>query len=111
MPFDAALRRAGELLAGARHTEAPDPVQLAAGVLKLFIADQLDLALAGTGDWLRTSPPPAPSPLMRHQARHALPVVNRWHENVGLSPEQRRWLAGEPVLVDEAAMVRTGLAV
>ena len=48
---------------------------------------------------------------MRHQARHGLPVVNRWHENVDLSAEQRRWLAGEPVLVDEAAMVRTGLAV
>ena len=109
--FDAALRRAGELLTAGGFAEAPDAAQLAAGMLKLFTADQLDLALAGTGDWLRTSPQPAPSPLMRHQARHALPVVNRWHENVGLSPEQRRWLAGEPVLVDEAAMVRTGLAV
>ncbi len=109
--FDAALRRAGELLAAGGLAEPPDPAQLAAGMLKLFTVDQLDLALAGTGAWLRTSPQPAPSPLMRHQARHALPVVSRWHENVELSPEQRRWLAGESVLVDEAALVRTGLAV
>ena len=109
--FDAALRRAGELLAAGGLAETPDPAQLAAGMLKLFTADQLDLALAGTGEWLRASPHPAPSPLMRHQARHGLPVVNRWHENVDVSADQRRWLAGEPVLVDEAALVRTGLAV
>ena len=111
LAFADALRRTGELLAAAGLAETPDPAQLAAGMLKLFTADQLDLALAGTGEWLRASPHPAPSPLMRHQARHGLPVVNRWHENVELSAEQRRWLAGEPVLVDEAAMVRTGLAV
>ncbi len=109
--FDAALRRAGELLAAGGLAETPDPAQLAAGMLKLFTVDQLDLALAGTGEWLRASPHPAPSPLMRHQARHGLPVVSRWHENVDVSAEQRRWLAGEPALVDEAAMVRTGLAV
>ena len=109
--FDAALRRAGDLLAVGGLAGTPDAALLAAGMLKLFTADQLDLALAGTGEWLRTWPQPAPTPLMRHQARHGLPVVNRWHENVDLSAEQRRWLAGEPVLVDEAAMVRTGLAV
>ena len=109
--FGSLLRRAGGLLAASGIAETPDPALLAAGMLKLFTADQLDLALAGTGDWLREPPHPAPSPLMRHQARHGLPVVNRWHENVELSAEQRRWLAGEPVLVDEAAMVRTGLAV
>ena len=111
LAFDAALRRAGELLAAAGLAETPDPAQLAAGMLKLFTADQLDLALAGTGEWLRTAPHPEPTPLMRHQARHGLPVANRWHENVDLSADQRRWLAGEPVLVDEAALVRTGLAV
>ena len=109
--FEAALRRAGELLAASGIAETPDPALLAAGMLKLFTADQLDLALAGTGEWLGSAPHPAPSPLMRHQAQHGLPVVNRWHENVDLSAEQRRWLAGEAVQVDEAALVRTGLAV
>ena len=111
LAFDAALRRAGELLAAGGLAETPDAALLAAGMLKLFTADQLDLALAGTGEWLRTPPHPEPSALMRHQARHGLPVVSRWHENVELSAEQRRWLAGEPVPVDQAAMVRTGLAV
>ncbi len=109
--FEAALRRAGELLAAGGNAEPLEPERLAAGMLKLFTVDQIDLALAGAGEWLRTAPNPAPTPLMRHQARHGLPVVNRWHENVELSEAQRRGLVGDSVPVDEAALVRTGLAV
>lgn len=111
LPFDEVLRRAGELLTAGGIAETPDPAQLAAGMLKLFTVDQIDLALAGSGEWLRNSPYRAPSPLMRHQARRALPVVSRWHENVELSAAQRRGLAGDSDLVDEAALVRTGLLV
>jgi hypothetical protein len=35
--------------------------------------------------------------------------VNRWHETVELSDDQRRFLGGEMVQVDEEALRRTGL--
>jgi len=82
------------------------------GVAKLFAIDQCDLLLLGEGGWLTCgSPTPAPSALMSYQVRAGLHVTNRWHEVVELSPEERRWVAGEGPAANEAALIRTGLAV
>jgi SAM-dependent methyltransferase len=111
LPFPAALSRAAELL---RQTGQPDTIDaglLAAGIARLFTIDQCDLLLTGDGEWLRVSESPAPTPLMRHQAAHDLAVTNRWHENVELTTDERRWLAGEAVTVNEAALLRSGLGV
>jgi len=88
-----------------------DSGPLALGLVRLFKIDQCDLLLAGDGQWLRPAEAPAPSPLMRHQARAGLHVTNRWHEVVELTEEDRRWVAGDAHSPREAALVRTGLAV
>ncbi len=108
--FQAALERAGELLRSGNFADTPDRAQLAAGAIKLFTVDQMDLALSGHGDWLQTSPLPGPSALMRYQARGGFSVVNRWHDNIEVSADQRRWLAGEsPQRGDDPAMAKVGL--
>jgi SAM-dependent methyltransferase len=84
---------------------------LRTGVGKFFALDQVDLLLAGDGAWLRDRTPPAPSALMRHQAAQALPIVNRWHETVTITAQEKRWLAGAPVPVDTARMRNAGLLV
>ena len=110
LAFRDALVRAAELLRASGQPDVVDAAPLAAGLLRLFTLDQCDLLLAGEGGWLHAAPPPTPSPLMRHQARHDLPVVNRWHHVVELSPEDRRWVAGEAASVNESALIRSGLA-
>jgi SAM-dependent methyltransferase len=109
VPFSDACARAAALLAQANIPASLDPDLMAHGVLKLFAIDQLDLMLAGSGDWLATSPTPASSPLMRALARRGLPVVNRWHETVSLSAAERQNLAGEVAAADAAPLVRSGL--
>ena len=109
--FARAVSRAAELLRQHGLPDALDSAPLAAGLVKLFAIDQCDLLLAGDGQWLRLAPAPAPSPLMRHQARTGLHVTNRWHEVVELTDEDRRWVAGEVASPRESAFIRTGLAV
>jgi hypothetical protein len=94
-------------LAGA--TEPIDEELLAKGVLKLFTADQCDLLLntsVSSASVLRGS---GESKLIRHQASQGLPIVNRWHETVDLTPDQRRFLAGEAASADEDALRASGL--
>jgi SAM-dependent methyltransferase len=105
--FGDACKRAGDLLRIAGITAPMDEALLRTGVLKLFTADQLDLVLAGSGEWLRQKP--APSPLMRWQAAHRFGVASRWHETVALSENDRRWLAGEDIPGVAEALLRTGL--
>ena len=111
LPFAEALWRAADLtgLTGARVM--PEEAPLALAVAKLFAADQCDLLLLGGAAWLNCSANPVPTPLMRYQALTGSPVTNRWHENVDLTPEERRWVAGEGPALNEAALIRTGLAV
>jgi hypothetical protein len=90
--------------------EIPQPGPLAEGLAKLFTFDQCDLLLAGGGEWLHLSPDPAPSSLMRYQARTGRQVTNRWHENIDLDEPDCRWVAGQVVSTREAALVRSGLA-
>ena len=70
-----------------------------------------DLPMPGSGAWLQSSESSAPTPLVRHQAQQALPIVNRWHETVELSANEKRWLAGAEVRVDEERLARRGLLV
>jgi hypothetical protein len=111
LPFAAALARAAELLDQTGAPSVIDPGPLAIGMAKLFAADQCDVMWLGAGDWLTCSPTPAPSTLMRFQARSGLHVTNRWHEIAELSADERRWVAGEASAVNAAALIRTGLAV
>ncbi len=109
VPFTVAIRRARELLAAAAITEEIDEGLLAKGILKLFTVDQCDLILSNDRDWFSSAERLQPSRLMRYQAGNDLPVVNRWHESVELNDEQRRFLAGDAAIVDEAALRKTGL--
>lgn len=109
LPFPAALARAAELLQQSGQSMAADSAQLAAGVAKLFSIDQCDLLLTGDGTWLQWSDLPAPTALMRFQAAHGHEVTNRWHENVAVTSDERRWLAGEAVEVNSQALLRSGL--
>jgi hypothetical protein len=67
--------------------------------------------LCGDGDWLRNSNPPGPSRLMRYQAKKELPLVNRWHESVELTPDGRRALTDVAARLDETTLMRAGLLV
>ncbi len=111
IPFPEAIARATELLRQSGHPGEPDAAQLAAGVARLFSIDQCDLLLTGDGRWLRTAERPRPSPLMRFQAERGFAVANRWHENVAVTMDELRWLAGEEVEVNEEALIRSGLGV
>lgn len=108
--FPAAMARATYLLREAGYDEPFQPGPLTEGVARLFAIDQCDLVLAGTGEWLHLSPQPAPSPLMRYQARAGYKITNRWHETVQLEEADRRWVAGEGSSERESVLVRTGLA-
>ena len=97
------------MIATAGFTEEIDDRLLAKGVLKLFTVDQCDLILSTEREWFSSSGSFQPSALMRYQANHQLPVVNRWHETVELGTDQRLFLAGHELAVDEEALRRTGL--
>ncbi len=78
---------------------------------RLFALDALDVMLCGDGAWLRKSAPPSLSLLMRHQAENDLPLTNRWHEPVALTPEGKRALVDPSVRPDETLLARAGLLV
>jgi hypothetical protein len=48
---------------------------------------------------------------MRHQAAHDLPLMNRWHEPVALTPEGKRTLIDPSARADDATLERAGLLV
>lgn len=78
---------------------------------RLFALDALDVMLFGDGDWLKRSPNPALSALMRYQAENDLPLTNRWHEPVALTPEGKRALINPSVQPDAVALSQAGLLV
>jgi hypothetical protein len=46
---------------------------------------------------------------MRHQAANDLPLTNRWHEPVALTPEGKRALIDPANHPDPIALMRAGL--
>lgn len=104
-----ARHRAEDLLRrGNLPTEIDDDF-MAVALFRLFALDQLDLMLAGNGEWLKTNPKPTVSALVRHQAQQALPIVNRWHENMNLNATEKRWLAGAAVRLDTDGLSTSGV--
>jgi len=46
---------------------------------------------------------------VRYQAQQALPIVNRWHENMNLTATEKRWLAGAPVRIETDGLSASGV--
>lgn len=81
--------------------DAPiDELQLIRAVCRLFAIDGVDLLLAGTPNWLAAAEPARLSPLVQFCARENLPLINRWHQTVDLSDDERRWIAKGEGVVD-----------
>ena len=78
---------------------------------RLFALDALDVMLCGDGAWLGKNAKPSLSPLMRYQAEHDLPLTNRWHEPVTLTPEGKRALIDPSARPDRTALESAGLLV
>ncbi len=95
LPFAALLAKACEIMTPHALAAAPTEALAQDFFGQLLALDAVDLLLAGGGDWLRLSPAPAPSPLMKLTAARGWPVTNRWHEPVGLTEAGRHWLAGD----------------
>ena len=110
VPFTDLLAKTNTLLASASLPAVEDPSSLCHFFLRLFSLDALDLLLAGDGEWLALSERPAPSPLMRGEARQGLQVTNRWHETIALTVEGARSLAELQGTANPAA-IDAGLAV
>lgn len=77
--FAVAVERAHQALSTTGVQAELNEDLLCHALAKLFTIDQLDLLFTGSTAWLNS---PEPTPLMRYQAEHSLPVVNRWHETV-----------------------------
>ncbi len=107
VPFPEAVENANRFLRQVGLPTIGDDADLCAEVARLFAEDAVDLVL--TGAWLRTSEPAGPSALMKYQAAHDLPLANRWHEPVGLTPEGRRALVDTAHPPGEAALQQAGL--
>ena len=107
--FAEATERANQRLAAARLPPAWNFAHVSALIYRLFALDALDLVLAGNGEWLKPRTPAAPSPLMRYQVAQGLPLTNRWHEQVAVTPEGARALSDEGSAVDEAVLAQAGL--
>ncbi|HET6409924.1 MAG TPA: class I SAM-dependent methyltransferase [Chthoniobacteraceae bacterium] len=110
IPFVNVIDAASRLLAQVNLPTIDDPAPACAFLFRLFSLGALDLVLAGSGEWLRTSGSPAPGALMKYQARNDLPVINRWHEPVTVIGEGKSWLAGDEAQPNEGAF-RAGLLV
>lgn len=78
---------------------------------RLFALDALDVMLCGDAEWLRKTAKPSLSTVMRYQAENDLPLTNRWHEPVALTPEGKRALIDSSFPPDETAMALAGLLV
>jgi SAM-dependent methyltransferase len=110
MPYAAAVAAANALLDQCGLPSIQDEPALCDELYRLFSLDALDLLLAGDGSWLRTSAEPAPSSIMRFEARRGTAVTNRWHEPVDLTPEGREWLLNPGTTANPGA-IQAGLAV
>jgi SAM-dependent methyltransferase len=111
IPFSAAIAEARRQLDRFQIKVECSEEAICLLVQKFFTLDQVDLQLAGGGSWLIDRAPAEPSALMRWQSQNAYPIVNRWHETVEIQANEKRWLAGGPVRVDEKRMHAAGLLV
>lgn len=110
LPFPAVCAMMNQALAESGLPSTQDFSAMHDFLHRLFALDVLDVMLCGAGEWLKTNAMPGPSALMRHQAANDLPLTNRWHEPVGLTPEGRRAL-DPAVRPDDTALMRAGLLV
>ena len=111
VPFPALCAKASQLLAESGLACITDFAALYEFLHRLFALDVLDVVLCGDGDWLATRSQPGISGLMRHQAANDLPLTNRWHEPVTLTPEGKRALIDSLAGLDPIALMRAGLLV
>jgi Methyltransferase domain/Predicted methyltransferase regulatory domain len=111
IPFAHAIGAANRLLVQVNLPAIDNTAEICAFLLRLFTIDALDLVLSGNEGWLRTANSPAPSALMRYQARTGLPVINRWHEPVTVTGEGQQWLAGDDSSPPNEAAFRAGLLI
>ena len=109
VPFPALCARVSQSLAEAGLPCIRDFTALHQFLHRLFALDVLDVVLCGDGDWLATRSRPGISALMRHQAANDLPLTNRWHEPVALTPEGKRALIDPANHPDPIALMRAGL--
>ena len=108
--FWQAYESANRLLQQAALPPADPTADLCGPLFRLFTLDALDVALIGDGEWLKTGQPPAPSALMRYQAKKGVTAINRWHETVDLTPGGREYIANPSPQPQEGAL-RAGLLV
>ena len=111
LPFPSLCAKANQLLAEAGLPCIRDFTALHDFLHRLFALDVLDVMLCGDGDWLGTRAQPGISALMRHQAANDLPLTNRWHEPVALTPEGKRALLDPSTCPNPIALMRAGLLV
>jgi SAM-dependent methyltransferase/methyltransferase-like protein len=111
LPFPAVCAKMNQSLAEWGLPPAQDFSALHEFLHRLFALDALDVMLCGDGEWLKTAGTPRLSPLMHYQAEHDLPLTNRWHEPVALTPEGKRALIDPAAHPDETALARAGLLV
>ena len=111
LPFPALCAKANQSLAEAGLACIADFSALHDFLHRLFALDVLDVVLCGSGEWLGKSAQPSLSPLMLYQAGHDLPLTNRWHEPVALTPEGKRALIEPSVLSDPETLEQAGLLV
>jgi len=78
---------------------------------RIFALDALDVMLCDDGEWLRMNAKPGLSALMRYQVQNDLPLTNRWHEPVALTPEGKRALIDPFASPEKTALERAGLLV
>ncbi len=111
IPFPALCGLANRLLAESALPNISDFAALHDFLHRLFAIDALDAMLCGDGEWLRRGPNGGLSALMRHQVQNDLPLTNRWHEPVVLTPEGRRALVDPSARPEADALARAGLLV
>jgi trans-aconitate methyltransferase len=111
LPFPVLCARANQALAEAGLPGAQDFSLLHEFLHRLFALDVLDVMLCGSGEWLKTGAKPAPSALMRYQAANDLPLTNRWHEPVALTPDGKHALVDPAAHPNADAFARAGLLV
>jgi len=111
LPFPALCAMANQSLAEGGLRCIRHFVALHEFLHRLFALDALDVMLCGDGEWLKRGAKPGLSGLMRYQVEHDLPLTNRWHEPVTLTPEGKRALVDPVSRPDDVTLSRAGLLV
>jgi SAM-dependent methyltransferase len=111
LPFPRLCAMMNQSLAEAGLPCVQDYSVLHAFLHRLFALDALDVMLCGDGVWLGKNAKLSLSPLMRYQAEHDLPLTNRWHEPVALTPEGKRALLDPSARTDATTLECVGLLV